>query len=71
MEGRSAMIKVKSFTSEIKYFQAMRELNQIDEQVNHFLTEQRIKKVISVSDCCTTDNSGSTIGLIRVICYEG
>jgi hypothetical protein len=64
------MVKVKSFTSEIKVFQTMRELAQIDEQVNRFIDEQRIKKVISVSDCCTTDTSGSTIGIIRVISYE-
>jgi hypothetical protein len=64
------MVKVKSFTSEIKVFQTMRELTQIDEQVNRFIDEQRIKKVISVSDCCTTDTSGSTIGIIRVVSYE-
>lgn len=64
------MIKVKSFTSEIKIFQTMRELNQIDEQVNKFIADKGIKKVVSVSDTSTTDNSGSTIGLIRVIAYE-
>ena len=64
------MIKVKSFTSEIKVFQTMRELNQLDEQVNRFIADQQIKKVISVSDACTTDNAGSTIGIIRVIAYE-
>jgi hypothetical protein len=64
------MVKVKSFTSEIKVFQTMRELTQIDEQVNRFIDEQQIKKVISVSDCCTTDTSGSTIGIIRVVSYE-
>jgi len=26
--------------------------------------------VISVSDCTTTDATGSTIGLIRVLAYE-
>ena len=64
------MVKVKSFTSEIKVFQTMRELNKLDEQVNQFIAEQKIKKVISVSDACTTDTAGSTIGIIRVICYE-
>ena len=29
-----------------------------------------MKKVISVSDCATTDTTGSTIGLIRVLAYE-
>ncbi len=65
------MIKVKSFTSEIQVFKTMRELSQLDDQVNQFVAEQRIKKVISVSDACTTDTAGSTIGIIRVIAYEG
>ena len=64
------MIKVKSFTSEIKIFQTMRELNQLDDQVNRFIVDNGIKKVISVSDMSTTDTAGSTIGLIRVIAYE-
>jgi hypothetical protein len=64
------VVKVKSFTSEIKVFQTMRELNQIDEQVNKFIADQKIKTVVSVSDCATTDNSGATIGLIRVLAYE-
>jgi hypothetical protein len=64
------MVKVKSFTNEIKVFQTMRELKALDEEVNKFIEEQKIKKVISVSDTCTTDNTGSTIGIIRVIAYE-
>ena len=64
------MVKVKSFTSEIKIFETMKELNQLDDRVNRFIAEQQIKKVISVSDTCTTDNTGSTIGIIRVIAYE-
>jgi hypothetical protein len=64
------MVKVKSFTSEIKVFQTMREINQLDELVNKFLAEQKVKKVISVSDCCTTDNSGGTIGIVRLVTYE-
>jgi hypothetical protein len=64
------MIKVKSFTSEIKVFQTRTELHQIDEMVNEFIVKQNIKKVISVSDSCTTDNTGSTIGIIRVLAYE-
>lgn len=63
------MIKVKSFTSELKIFQTIRELDDIDEQVNHFVEENDIKKVISVSDTVTQD-SGSTIGIIRVLSYE-
>jgi hypothetical protein len=64
------MVKVKSFTSEVKIFETMKELNQLDNQVNRFIADQKIEKVISVSDSCTTDNTGSTIGIIRVIAYE-
>ena len=63
-------IKVKTFTNELKIFQAMKELSALDEQVNRFIAENGVKKVISVSDCATTDTAGSTIGLIRVLAYE-
>jgi hypothetical protein len=63
------MVKVRSFTSEIKVFQTMRELRQLDDEINRFIADQKIKKVISVSDACTTDNAG-TIGVIRVLAYE-
>lgn len=64
------MIKVKTFTSEIKIFNTRKELEQIDDQVTRFISEQGIKNVISVSDTTTTDNTGATIGLIRVVAYE-
>jgi len=64
------MVKVKTFTSEIKVFQTMKELNQLDDQVNKFIVDRHIKKIISVSDTCTTDASGSTIGVIRVLAFE-
>jgi hypothetical protein len=66
---RSLMVKVKSFTSEIKVFQTMRELRKLDDEINKFIVEQKVKKVISVNDACTTDNAG-TIGIIRVLAYE-
>jgi hypothetical protein len=65
------MISVKTFTTEIKPFYTMRELEGLDEQVNRFLADKGIKTVLSVSDACTTDDSGATIGLIRVVAYEG
>jgi hypothetical protein len=37
--------------------------------VTAFIEENKILKVISVSDACTEDKSGS-IGVIRVIAYE-
>ena len=64
------MIKVKTFTSEIKVFHTKKELTRLDEQVNRFISENGIRKVISVGDACTTDDSGATIGIIRVLTYE-
>ncbi len=63
--------RVKTFTTEMKIFQAMKELESLDNQVNRFIMEHKVKKVISVSDTATTDNTGATIGLIRVLTYEG
>lgn len=62
--------RVKTFTSELKIFAAMRELTALDDQVNQFIKENKVKKVISVSDTTTTDNTGASIGLIRVLVYE-
>jgi len=64
------MTAVKTFTSEIKPFYTMRELESLDEQVNRFLTDQGVTRVLSVSDACTTDDTGATIGIIRVLAYE-
>jgi hypothetical protein len=64
-------VKVKTFASELKPFYTMRELEALDDQVNAFLEQNEIQSVVSVSDTCTTDDSGSTIGIIRVIAFEG
>jgi len=48
----------------------MKELAALDEQVNRFIAANGVKKVISVSDTTTADNTGATIGLIRVLAYE-
>ena len=64
------MIKVKTFTSPLKVFHTQQQLSQLDEQVNTFISEKTGRRVISVSDTCTTDDKGSTIGIIRVIAYE-
>ncbi|MCX5915234.1 MAG: hypothetical protein NTX30_00940 [Deltaproteobacteria bacterium] len=63
-------IKVKTFATELREFKAMRELADLDEQINKFIKEKRIKKVVSVSDTTTTDITGASIGLIRVLAYE-
>lgn len=69
MTGRKKIL-VKTFTSELKIFKTIRELTSLDEEVNRFIAENGVKKVLSVSDTSTTDNTGATIGLIRVLAYE-
>jgi hypothetical protein len=64
------MIKVKTFASPLKIFQAKKELEELDAMINRFIEENKVAKVVSVSDTCTTDDSGATMGLIRVIAYE-
>lgn len=64
------MIKVKTFTSPLKIFEAKNELMALDQSVNAFLEKTGAKRVVSVSDACTTDDTGATIGLIRVVAYE-
>jgi hypothetical protein len=63
------MVKVKTFASPLKIFQARKELEELDAMVNKFIEENKVQKVISVSDTCTQDESGS-IGVIRVVAYE-
>jgi hypothetical protein len=64
------MIKVKTFGIDVKPMKTMMELSEIDKTVNTFIEENKVKRVISVSDAATTDDTGETIGLIRVLCYE-
>ena len=64
------MIKVKTFTNELKIFQTNKELNGLDQQVNDFIKANGIKKIVSISDATTTDDTGATIGIIRALAYE-
>ena len=64
------MIKVKTFTSPLRIFHAKKELESLDNEVNQFITDHSVNKIISVSDTCTTDDNGATMGVIRVIAYE-
>ena len=64
------MIKVKTFTSPLKIFHVKIELEELDMRVNRFIEENNVNKIYSVSDACTTDENGTTIGIIRVIAYE-
>jgi len=68
--GEKKSYKVKTFTTELKIFQTIRELEVLDDKVNRFIAGNKVKRVVSVSDATTTDNTGATIGLIRVLTYE-
>jgi hypothetical protein len=63
------MIKVKTFTNELKALHTMKALDDLDARVNTFIQENRVASVISVSDACTTGEDG-TIGIIRVLAYK-
>ena len=63
------MVKVKTFACPLKIFHARKELEELDAMVNNFIEENKVQKVISVSDTCTQGESGS-IGVIRVLTYE-
>jgi hypothetical protein len=63
------MIKVKTFTNEIRVLHVMKELEELDAQVNNFIASSKVGKVVSVSDSCTSGD-GNTIGIIRVLTYE-
>jgi len=63
------MIKVKTFTSPLKVFHVKEELEQLDQMVNRFLEQNKVQQVISISDTTTTDDTGASIGIIRVVAY--
>jgi hypothetical protein len=64
------MAKVKTFGQVLKIFETQRELHRLDEEVNKYLADNNIKKVISVSDAVLTGAGGETQGVIRVLTYE-
>ena len=61
---------VRTFATEVRIFQTMKELEVLDEKVNRFILQNKVKRVVSVSDTTTTDDTGATIGLARVLAYE-
>ena len=63
------MIKVKTFTSPLKVFHVKEELEKLDQTVNLFLEQNNVQQVISISDTTTTDDTGASIGIIRVVAY--
>jgi len=64
------MAKIKTFASPLKVFHARKKLDELDNMVNRFIEENGVSCVISVSDTCTTDDTGATMGVIRVLAYE-
>jgi len=64
------MIKVKSFGEPLQPFKAHGELLELDERINRFIAETGVTKVINLSDTAVSDNTGATIGLVRVLVYE-
>jgi len=64
------MIRVRTFTSQLKIFHTRNELVELDEAVNNFVASRGIRKVVSVSDAITTGEKGEAIGIIRVVTYE-
>lgn len=64
------MTKVKTFAIELKIFHVINELQSLDKQVNDFIRENKIVKIVSVSDTSTTNDKGAAIGIIRVVAYE-
>ncbi|MEK6766434.1 MAG: hypothetical protein AABY49_09465 [Planctomycetota bacterium] len=64
------MVKVKTFSSQLKIFHVKEELETLDKTVNEFLKKNKIKKVVSVSDSTTANIDGGTMGLIRIVAYE-
>ena len=63
-------IRVKSFGMELRPLKAMQELKALDDAVNEFIASNGITRVVSVADSPTTDDTGETIGLVRVMAYE-
>ena len=73
VEQMQAVVEAKKLSPEkniyINYALG-KELEDLDATVNKFIEEKGVQKIISVSDAPTTDDTGATIGLIRVLAYE-
>ncbi|MHC4138452.1 MAG: hypothetical protein ACYSR1_01110 [Planctomycetota bacterium] len=64
------MVKVKTFSTQLRIFHVKEELDALDKAVNDFIKKSKIKKVVSVSDSSTANVDGGTMGIIRVVAYE-
>ena len=64
------MVKVKTFSTQLRIFHVKEELDELDKAVNDFIKKSVVTKVVSVSDSSTANIDGGTMGLIRVVAYE-
>jgi hypothetical protein len=64
------MIKVKTFATPIKIFATMRELHDLDAEVQKHLQDEGADKVFSMTDTTTVGDNGETIGLVRAVAYR-
>ncbi|MBN1541181.1 hypothetical protein JW992_03475 [candidate division KSB1 bacterium] len=64
------MPQVVTFTSDLRIYKTIGQLEELDEKVNRYIKENNVKTIYSVSDAVTTDDSGATIGLIRVMAFD-
>ena len=64
------MPKVITFSSDLRIYKTIGQLEELDEKVNQFIRENQVKTIYSVSDSTTSDDSGATIGIIRVMAYD-
>ena len=64
------MPKVKTFTSDLRIFKTAGQLDDLDRQVNDYIEQNAVAKIYSVSDTTATDESGATIGIIRVLAFD-
>ena len=64
------MPRVVTFTSDLRIYKTIGQIEELDDKVNKFIQENQVKTIYSISDTTTTDDSGSTIGIIRVVAYD-
>jgi hypothetical protein len=64
------MPNVITFTAELEIFKTINQLKDLDDRVNEFIRENGVKTVHSISDTTTSDNTGKTMGIIRVMVYD-
>ena len=64
------MPKVKTFTTDLSIFKTANQLDELDRRVNDYIEQNAVATIHSVSDTTATDETGATMGLIRVLAYD-